>query len=194
MPARDPVLTPELVRIMKIFLLSSLSFVLIFSFFNSYRADNTHRDRTFQMSDSNRLFFMNVRSIHYDREYRKDAGMSLFRHRKRFQSDTLPSLDPVLILNTKKEEAYIYFELQQGEFPVHITASSDKDTLRVDFSGGNNEENYALFQKLKPFWENSADFEIEIQGKVYPIWGGENELEVLKTVSEDYFRLLNQSK
>lgn len=193
MPGKDPILSPELIKILKIFLFSSFGLVVIFSFFNSYRANNTDEDKTFKVLDSNRLFFLNVRSIQYDREYRKDAGMSLFRHKKRIIPDSVPSLYPALILNPKREEGYIYFELNQAEFPIQLKVLAGEDSLVIDFSGGNNEENYAFFRKLRPFWEQEGKFYLKTTNKEYPIWTDSKELDVLNTISEDYLRLLNQA-
>ena len=193
MSKRDPILTPELIRILKIFLFSSFSLVLVFSFFNSYRADNTKKDRTFHVSDSNRLFFMNVRSIHYEREYRKDAEMTLFKHKKRYKSVQTPTLDPVLILNPKGEEAYIYFELTKGDFPIQLVAISNSDSVVFNFAGGNNEENLLFFKKLAPLWQEEYRYDLKIGDTHFKIWADAKEREVLNTVAEDYFRLLNQT-
>jgi hypothetical protein len=151
MPSRDPVLTPELIKIMKIFIFSSLGLVLVFSFFNSYRADNTGADRTFKMTDSDKLYFLNVRSIHYDRELRRDAGMTLFRHGKRFQPDSLPSFHPLIILNPVKDDAYVFFELQHAEYPIRLQASLGSETQFIDFSNGNNQDHFKLLNQVKPW-------------------------------------------
>lgn len=193
MSGKDNILNPELIKILKIFLISSFALVLVLSFFNTYRANNTDEDKTFKVQDSNRLFFMNVRSIQYVREYRKDAGMTLFRPKGELQEGNLPSLNPAIILNPRKDEAYIYFELSQAEFPVQIEVLTAGDSLIFDFSGGNNKENYALFRKIQPFWENEASFMLRIGKEVFPLWDDPKQIEALKTISEDYLRLLNQT-
>ncbi len=192
MPAKDPVLTPDLVRILKIFLTSAFGFMLVLSFFNSYRANNSGEERTFKITDSNKLYFLNVRSIHYDRELRRDAGMTLFRHGRRMPSDSIPKIDPVILLNPLTDEAYIYFELKHAEFPVQIRAKSGKEEQHVEFVNGNNSDHFALMKLLNPLINNNFDFYLMISGKEFPLWPSEKEKEVLKTVFEDYFRLLNQ--
>lgn len=192
MASQDKILTPELVKILKIFLFSSFGLVLIFSFFNSYRANNTQKDRTFLVSDSDRLFFLNLRAIYYDREIRRDAGMTLFRHSQRLQSGSSPSLDPAIILNPVKEEAYILWELRNADFPIEILVANDGDSLRFPFSNGNNLDHYGLFQELKPLILDDYSFEILVNGEKSPLWENEKEREILKTLVEDYLRLLNQ--
>ena len=191
MSKRDPIFTPELIKVLKIFILSSLSLVIVLSFFDGYRANNSGEDRTFRVSDSNRLYFKNVRSIHYERELREDASMTLYRHRKRLQSSSLPTLDLVIILNPLKDDAYIYFELNNAEWPIQIrstTSSASVDTL--DFGNGNNLEHFDLLKKIVPAVKQNARFELISGGKSYPLWRGEKERDVLNAVIEDYFRLL----
>lgn len=193
MASQDKVLTPELVRIIKIFLFSSFGLVLIFSFFNSYRANNTQKDRTFLVADSNRLFFLNLRAIHYDREIRRDAGMTLFRHSKRFQSDSLATLDPVIVLNPVKEEAYIFWELKNAEFPIEVIAFKGQDTLRLSLDQGNNLTYYQFFKDITPLLQDDYQFILNGQAGDSPLWYNEQEREILKTLVEDYLRLLNQT-
>lgn len=192
MPKRDPVLTPELIKILKIFIFSSLGLVLIFSFFNEYRANNTGQDGTFRINDSNRLYFLNVRSIHYDREIRRDAGMYLYRHGKRIQSDSIPTLDMVILLNSKKDEAYIYFELKNADWPIRISVKSSSGSQILEFTNGNNLDHFAMLQKLQAFIEEDVEFELLVDQKSIPLWSSELEKKALKSVVEDYFRLLNQ--
>lgn len=190
MTARDSTLTPELIKILKIFIFSSLGLVLVLSFFNDYRANNTGDDRTFHVSDANGLYFLNVRSIYYDREIRRDAKMTLFRHGKRFQSDSLPTLDLVILLNPVKDNAFIYFELKNGDWPIQIRAKSDETDEVFEFSNGNNTDHFNFLKKMKPAIEHNSEFEMIIGGKTQPLWSGEKEKAALKSVVEDYFRLL----
>lgn len=191
MSKRDPILTPELVKILKIFFGSSLILVLFFSFFDDYRANYSGEDRTFRVADSNRLYFQNVRSIYYDREVRQDAGMVLYRHRKRLRSDSIPTLDLVIILNPVKDDAYIYFELRNADWPIQIRVDSLAVKKSFDFANGNNQGHFQLFEKLVPLVEENAEFELVLGEKTFPLWAGEKEKESLRAIAEDYLRLLS---
>lgn len=193
MTQRDPVLTPELVKILKIFIFSSLGLVLVFSFFNGYRANNSGDDRTFRINDSNRLYFLNVRSIYYDKEIRRDAGMTMYRHGKRWVNETEPTLDLVILLNSGKEEAYIYFELKNAGWPIRISVKSAEKSQTIEFANGNNLEHFAMIQNLRSLIEENAEFELIIDEKPFPLWSKDMEKEAVKSVVEDYFRLLNQT-
>lgn len=191
MSKRDPVFTPELVKVLKIFIFSSLALVIVLSFFDGYRANNSGEDRTFRVTDSNRLYFQNIRSIHYNREVRQDAGMTLFRHRKRALSEILPTLNPVVILNPLKDEAYIYFELNNADWPIQIKITAAERVESVDFGNGNNNDHFELLKKLSLGIDQNAQFELLFGTKIYPLWAEEKEKEALKTVVEDYFSLLD---
>ena len=99
-PKTDPILTPELIKIIKIFGIASISLVLILSFFNEKRANNSGEEDSFRMVDSDRLYFLNVRASYYYRENRNDAGMVFFRNGKIEFSDSIPALDLLIILNS----------------------------------------------------------------------------------------------
>ena len=192
MSSKSPVLTPDLLKVLKIFLGSALALVLVLSFFDGYRANNTGKDRSFQAADADRLFFVNLRSIHYDREVRLEAGMELFRHGKRLKTDTIPTFFPALLLHTKQKEAYLFFELEGAEYPIQLQAISGDEVIHIPFDLGGNTAHKALGEQLWPLLQQNTSFSLSVSGKEYPLWQTESEKEVLKTVLTDYFRILNQ--
>jgi len=192
MSSKAPVLTPDLIKVLKIFLGSALALVLMLSFFDGYRANNTGKDRTFQVADADRLFFVNLRSIHYDREIRQEAGMELFRHGKRQIDTQNPSFFPAILLPSKKQEAYLYFELEGGGYPIQIHVMDQGKETKISFDLAGNAAHKALAEQLWPLLQRDASFTWEVNGSKYSLWQTESEKEVLKTVLTDYFRILNQ--
>ncbi|MEB2773987.1 hypothetical protein SYJ56_01630 [Algoriphagus sp. D3-2-R+10] len=197
MPQRQKannILSPELIKILKIFGLVSVGLVLLLSFFNTKRANNTGKDTTFRMASSNRIYFLNVRAINYDRETRSDAGMVLFRHWKREISENKASLDLVIILNSQKEEAYIYMEPVNMDWPLEIRVSMDGKQEEVQLQNGNNSEFLKYVRQLEPWIANDAKFEIRQNSAWVDIWSTPKEKEALKTLVEDYFRLIDERR
>ena len=192
MSSKAPVLTPDLIKVLKIFLGSALGIVLLLSFFDGYRANNTGKDRAFQVADADRLFFVNLRSIHYDREVRLEAGMELFRHGKRLMSDTIPTFFPALLLHSKQKEAYLFFELEGADYPIQIQANLGDEVIQIAFDLSGNTAHKSLGEQLWSLLQQNASFSLSVNGKEYPLWQTESEKEVLKTVLTDYFRILNQ--
>ena len=192
MSSKAPVLTPDLIKVLKIFLGSALGLVLILSFFDGYRANNTGKERTFQVAAADRLFFVNLRSIHYDREVRQEADMEIFRHGKRLKSDTIPRFFPAILLPSKTNEAYLFFELEGADYPIQIQAKLRDQVIQIPFDLGGNTAHKALGEQLWPMLQQNASFSWLVGGKETPLWQTESEKEVLKTVLTDYFRILNQ--
>ena len=194
MSSKAPVFTPDLIKVLKIFLGSALGLVLLLSFFDGYRANNTGKDRTFQVADADRLFFVNLRSIHYDREVRQEADMELFRHGKRLKSDTIPRFFPAILLPSKTKEAYLFFELEGADYPIQIQAILGDEVIQIPFDLSGNTAHKSLGEQLWPLLQQQASFNLLVQGKEYPLWQTESDKEVLKTVLTDYFRILNQAQ
>ena len=194
MSSKAPVLTPDLIKILKIFLGSALGLVLLLSFFDGYRADNTGKERTFQAADADRLFFVNLRSIHYDREVRQEADMELFRHGKRLKSDTIPSFFPAILLPSKTKEAYLFIELEGADYPIQIQAILGDEVIQIPFDLSGNTAHKSLAEQLWPLLQQQVSFKLLVEGKEYPLWQTESDQEVLKTVLTDYFRILNQAQ
>ncbi|MEN2280734.1 hypothetical protein AAGF08_01250 [Algoriphagus sp. SE2] len=189
--SRDPIFTPELVKILKIFVIASILLVLVLSFFNERRADNTGEARTFKVNSSNRLFFLNLRAINYDREAKVDAKMLLFRHKDRKQDVNSKSLDFVIVLNSSKEEAYIYLEPKEVDWPLKLKARTDDGIKEFILENGNTSTFLAYAQELKPSIDQGAKFSINTTNGWIPIWDQQGEIESLKEVLKDYFNLLN---
>lgn len=192
MSSKAPVLTPDLIKVLKIFLGSALGLVLLLSFFDGYRANNTGKDRSFKVADADKLFFVNLRSIHYDRELRSEAKMKLFRQGKRPKSDTIPSFFPAILIPSKANEAYLFFELEGADYPIQIQATLGEEVIQIPFDLSGNTAHKYLGEQLWPLLQQDASFSLVVRDKEIPLWQTESEKEVLKTVLTDYFRLLNQ--
>lgn len=194
MSTKDPVLTSDLIKVLKIFLGSALGLVLLLSFFDGYRANNTGKDRSFKVADADKLFFVNLRSIHYDRELRSEAKMELFRHGKRPDFDTIPRFFPAILLPSKAKEAYLFFELEGVDYPIQIQAILGDKVIQIPFDLAGNTAHKSLGEQLWPLLQQNASFKLLVEGKETSLWQTESDQEVLKTVLTDYFRILNQAQ
>lgn len=194
MSTKTPVLTPDLIKVLKIFLGSALGLVLLLSFFDGYRADNTGKDRSFKVADADKLFFVNLRSIHYDRELRSEAKMELFRHGKRPKFDTIPRFFPAILFPSKTNDSYLFFELEGADYPIQIQATLGDEVIQIPFDLSGNTAHKSLGEQLWPLLQQQTSFKLLVKGKEYPLWQTESDQEVLKTVLTDYFRILNQAQ
>ena len=192
MSSKTPVLTADLIKLLKIFLGAAGALVLVLSFFDGHRANNTGAAKSFQIADADGLFFINLRSIHYDRELRPEAQMEIFRHRKRPATASRPSFFPGIIRANQKKEAYLFFELEGVDYPFQLRVTLADEVIQLPVNLGGNASHKDLGEQLWPFLQQNASFTCWVAGKEYPLWQTESEKEVLKTVLNDYFRMLNQ--
>jgi hypothetical protein len=185
----DSVFTPELLRIVKIFGAFSLGLVLILSFFNERRADNTGRDQTFAMTSANRIYFQNVKSVNYDREVRRDAGMTVYLNKKLRLEGPDPNIGLAIILNPIKDEAYIYLEPKNLDWPITMRIDSNDTSKSYTFENGNKSDHLSYFQLLKLAIQAGNLIEIKTSSGWSPIWSTPKEKEALNAILDDFHNL-----
>lgn len=186
---KDAVFTPELIRILKIFGFFSIALVLVLSFFDTKRASNSGKDPAFRMSASSRIFFLNLKAIHYDREVRSDAGMTLFRHAKREKSDTNPLVDLVIVMNPTKDEAYLYMEPKNADWPIDIRVSQEEGLQDFHFENGNKTDFLNYIVQLRPWLDGESKIELKSGEEWVPIWDTSKERNAVLETWEDFSRL-----
>lgn len=198
MPANSTeILSPELIKIFKIFGLSSILFVLVLSFFNEKKANNaSDMDSILRMANAERIYFKNVRGIFYDIEGRQDAQMTVYRYGKRIQESDLPIINLAIILNRVKDEAYIYVEPNFEQLPIKIRWKIDNQNTinQIEFAGGDKFEHFRFVQDLLPIVESDVLVELWFEDSWVLIWKDPKERDALRIPIRDFHRLINHSK
>lgn len=192
MPKSDT-LSPEMLKIIKIFGIGSLALVFILSFFNEKRANNSGKESSIlSITDAERLYFKNIRGLYYDLEGRDDAKMSVYRYGKRVQEADHPLLNLSILINRVKDEAYIYVEPSSNlsSFTLKATAENQTDTLK--FISGDKFAHFNFVEQLYPFLIENAYFEILIDKAWVPILEDEKERDALRIPIKDFYRLINK--
>ncbi|GEO23172.1 hypothetical protein CQA01_37060 [Cyclobacterium qasimii] len=110
-------------RLLKIFGFTSLGLVLILSFFDGHRANNSGEDPTFTTKDAGLLFFYNVRRIDYQIKRLPEAKIEIYTNTSFDRDSTKNTLQLDLILNKNKQTAFLYLK-PLGKF-------TDLKTLRL---------------------------------------------------------------
>jgi hypothetical protein len=190
-------LSPEMIKILKIFGLGSVLFVLLLSFFNERRANNTGEDENPMMvSDQDRLFFKNMRAPYYDIEGREDAKINIYRYGKRIKSSGMPTLNLSILLNRVKDEAYIFVEPSPENLPLRLKWRNESlsDSGELVFYGGDKFAHYDFVRKLYPLLEENLIWERTEVTSPTPILQEETAREALKITIRDYDRLTNNPK
>ncbi len=195
----DPILTPELIRIMKIFGLTSLCVVFIFSFFNDQRANNTGDAPKTHITAASRLFFENICQIKYEKETRKDAKMEIFRLKKRIKSEKLHLLNLSIIISRLKDEAYIFVEpseilTQQRQIQLRWRDKIQQENGLLSFVPGDRFAHFDFVEKLFLLMDEDKDFEVKVNGTWQKILSNEQERKAFITTATDYFRLVEKNQ
>jgi hypothetical protein len=193
---KDP-LGPELRKSFKIFGVASIGLVLLLSFFNEKRADNTGDRDEFAITDASRIYFKNIRSAYYDAENRRDAKMNLYRFGSRIDDSTQNVLNAALIINAVKDAAYLYLEPQgkfQHENPVEVKwESKNGGNGNIQFIQGDRHSHCQFVREVYPLLEDNKEtrFWALVEEDWIPILEEENERTAFITTCKDYFRLIS---
>lgn len=193
----NEILSPELIKIIKIFGLSSILFVLVLSFFNEKRANNIgETESILRMANPERIFFKNVRGAFYDIEGRDDAKMTIYRFGKRNKETEIPVINLAIILNRVKDEAYIYVEPNFEQLPIKIrwTIDNRNSYEHLEFLGGDKFEHFRFVQQLYPLLETDNTIELWHEDSWVSIWNNPKDRDALRIPIQDFHRLINHPK
>lgn len=192
--ANTDTFSPEMIRILKIFGIGSVVFVLLLSFFNDKRANNSGKQPSeFSVADAELLFFRNLRASYYDIENRRDAKITIYRHGKRFQSKEIPHINFAILYNRALDEAYLFLELIPDEFPVEFKFKKPNSASEeLIFNGGNKFDHFTFAMDFFEKYGEGVQLSMKVQEDWIPILEEEKERDILKTVFSDYFRLINR--
>lgn len=191
--SKNDTLSPEMLKIIKIFGIGSLALVFILSFFNEKRANNSGKEASIlSITDAERLYLKNVRGLYYDLEGRDDAKMSVYRYGKRVQEADHPLLNLSILINRVKDEAYLYVEPSSdlSSFSLRATVADQTDTL--EFISGDKFSHFNFVEQLYPFLIENAYFELLIDEVWVPILEDEKERDALRIPIKDFYRLINK--
>ena len=187
-------LSPELIRLLKIFGIGSFIFVLVMSFFNEKRANNSGKEPSpMRMTDPERIYFKNVRSAYYDIENRRDAKMTVYRHGKRAKNPEEPTLVFSIILNQVNDEAYIFLEPNFEDLPIRMKwlVPEKNQEGEIVFEGGDKFAHFEFAQQITPLLQGNALFEVLVKENWIPLWEDEKEKNAVLVTIEDYQKLVN---
>ncbi|MCL6260515.1 hypothetical protein M3O96_15540 [Aquiflexum sp. TKW24L] len=181
---------------MKIFGLGSLVFVLVMSFFNEKRANNSGKEPSpMRMTDAERIYFKNIRSAYYDIENRRDAKMTVYRHGKRSKDSNMPTLVFSIITNQLNDEAYIFLEPNFEDLPIHVKWSIPEKNQEgeIIFEGGDKFAHFEFAQKITPLLQENTIFEVRVKESWIPLWQDKKEKNAVMVTIEDYRKLISFS-
>jgi hypothetical protein len=158
------------------------------------RKKTVDRDKfTFTVSDDSFLFFKNVRQIYYDFHDLPRAKWYAYRFSDRSLREDRPVLNPVIVVDWMKDEAYLLIEpneFLQAEATI-VILERNKSGRMLEYSlaerGRSNMLEFAT--KIYEGIMDEHEMFIQVQGKRYPLFADDNERENFRVVMSDYYRL-----
>ena len=147
----------------------------------------------FEMGDDSELFYRNVRQIYYDRSS-PDGTWQAYRFGGRYAGNDRPVIQPVIVINWLKDEAYLLIEtnevLSQEEFLEVIisdSTSSKTDTLILKERG--RERMLEFGSKLYEAVMANHKISVLQEGSYTPVLTDETDREAFRITLADYYRL-----
>ena len=146
---------------------------------------------TFKTGDDTEIFFKNMRQSYYDLEENKAAKFNVFRIKSRLKEDSLPLLNPAIVINYLQDEAYILLEpnaFLQRYGPLTIqwrhTESGEAGTYQLDAMNKNNmlEFSSLLYEGIM------ANYQFTLPDGV-PFLEDPTAREAFRITMSDYYRL-----
>lgn len=178
-------------KIQKIFFVSIGILILISVLFYD-EASMLKQDRLgFHVLESNELFFKNLRQYYYDKEFREDAQVDLFRFSKRQKNESAPALNFTIVSNWLHDQAYILPEPVGVEDSLQFTVAvvnEDSTTFNLGLVNQSENLNFA-FQTYKAVLEEDSRFYLETVNGFEKILQTRSERNTVKQVLKDYFKL-----
>ncbi len=146
---------------------------------------------TFKTGDDTELFFKNMRQSYYELEENKEAGLNVFRLKKRIVDDSAAVLNLAIVVNYLQDEAYILLEpgkrLQQYD-PLAVlwkdAVSNSSGEFRLDAM---NRESMLEFGSLL-FEGIEANYSLTLPDGA-PFLASQAERQAFRITMSDYYRL-----
>jgi hypothetical protein len=186
----------EMFRLLKIFGTASLCLVFFLSFFNEKRANNSGTEKTFRITDASRIFFNNIRRASYNRKANNDAKMDVFRLDIDEEEVSQNRMDLDLILNRKKNAAYLYLN-PQGEFKneenllIRCRDETWANKGAMEFSGGNRYDHLSAAKRIAGWLEDEFLVEIQLEDEWVALFTTEKERKAFRTTYRDFMELIS---
>ena len=145
--------------------------------------------------DDAEIRFYNVRQLAYDREDRNDAGVRIFRYKKRPQSPEV-DVQAALLISPLQDRAYIKVELQNLETTDSVTFyRTHPDTQRTDslrFGQGTMMEQFFTAVWLYQALERDMPLQMAFgAGEAKPVLAKPQARQAFRATLEDYFDLVD---
>jgi hypothetical protein len=161
------------------------------------RNKSVDRDKfTYKYTDDSFLFFKNVRQIYYDFEDLPKARWYAYRWADRNQQSDVPTLNPVIVVDWFKGEAYVLIEPNELLFNEESLMIREKNpqtgkTYSYSLKERGRENMLEFATKIYEGIMVGGELFIQYKREFVPLFSSEEQSESFRIVMSDYYRLTN---
>lgn len=142
----------------------------------------------FKTGDDTELFFKNIRQSEYELEVNEAAKLHVFRHNNRPLTDSIPWLNPAIVINYLQDEAYLLLEPSpllenQKDWAVH----TGLDTFQL--STPNRAENLEFASRIYEHLKVGDSLWIRTDDGFVQFLSNKKDSEAFRITLSDYYRL-----
>lgn len=178
-------------KIQKFFFPSIAALILVSVLFYDEASMLKQEKLGFHVLESDELFFKNLRQYYYDREYRADAKVDLFRFSKRQNRGQAPALNFTIVSNWLHDQAYILPEpigvVDSLNYRVAVV-NDDSTTFALGLTNHTENLNFA-FQIYQAVLLEDSRVYLETRKGMEPVLEDRSKKMAVKQVLKDYFKL-----
>ena len=171
-------------------------FIIIILFCSSCKIDqdkNVDRQKfKFKTGDDTELFFKNVRQSYYEMEENRQAKFNVFRYAERLKVKDGPMVNPAIVHNYIKDEAYLLIEpndFLQDQDSLKVKWKALTEEGHMVLASFNHEQMLEFASQLYEGIRKNASFEVMKDGQYISVLDTPEERETFRITMSDYYRL-----
>jgi len=146
----------------------------------------------FKTGDDTKLFFKNIRQSDYELEENEAARFQIFRHDDRPDSDSVPYLNPAIVISILRDEAYILLEpsaVLADEERIEVVLKDETSTDTLSYEMMNRENNLEFASRIYENLQQGGTFLVKDNGSLVPCMTDQEVRESFRITMSDYYRL-----
>jgi hypothetical protein len=149
---------------------------------------------SFRTTESEELYFKNMRSFFYHIEEDKQSGFTIYRIKSRNLDTAKASLTYALVNNWRQDETYILTEANpalNSLEDIHIEIGFENGSTYVDsFYLADSFRHYLIAEQVfEAVQEDSSTVHLTYNNRKVEIWKNKDERKSVRRTLKDYFKL-----
>ncbi|HAP62425.1 MAG TPA: hypothetical protein DCR93_23985 [Cytophagales bacterium] len=177
-----------------VWVLIPVGFVVLQVLYNATEQELDLTEPKFLATDDAEIRFYNVRQLSYDRENRDDAGMRLFRYRRRPKWDSSSVMaQAALVISPRQDKAFVMLELLglPNRDSVMLSMEQPDTTFSIAFGQGSMIEHFLVTGALYKTLDRGGKVLLTTaEGEEFPLLVTSSGRDAFLTSLDDFYKLV----